>query len=340
MSGKKMLSVIVPVYQAEQYLERCVKSILGCSFKNIELILVDDESPDKSPEMCDYFATMDERVKVVHQKNAGGGYARNTGIEIAQGEYIAFCDNDDMVPMDAYEIMMKKATETNADMIRGIVRRTYVDTGETRLWIRKPEDPLYSAVLGLLGGIYKKSFLMENSLRFTNLNMGPDVLFMAQAITSAKSIEYVDEITYEYIMRESASEITSAMQKANTVFSYYYDDFVWRDYLIKYICGNTSLMEKYEKQLSGFCKTIDENWFHFSEVEQEKCFEVLKNIINSIRWECQSQNPKGYIQMSLKQFSKMDAKKYTRKLKREILVLRPIKHKIKAILFRSDRNIP
>ena len=94
------LSVIVPVYKAEQYLKRCIDSILGQNYKNIELILVDDGSPDACPGICDQYQEKDERVIVFHQQNSGVAVARNSGMRIATGDYITFVDSDDYLPDD------------------------------------------------------------------------------------------------------------------------------------------------------------------------------------------------------------------------------------------------
>jgi len=109
--------VIVPVYKAEQYLERCVRSILNQTFHNLELILVDDGSPDQCPVMCDNFAMKDARVRVIHQKNAGVAAARNAGISAAKGEYITFIDSDDYIDTEMYKSMMEIARNYNCDFV-------------------------------------------------------------------------------------------------------------------------------------------------------------------------------------------------------------------------------
>lgn len=92
-----LVSVIVPVYNSEEYLPYCIKSILNQSFKNLEIILIDDGSKDISPQICDSFAEKDSRIKVIHQENGGIAKAQNAGLDAAQGEYIAFADNDDIL---------------------------------------------------------------------------------------------------------------------------------------------------------------------------------------------------------------------------------------------------
>ncbi len=111
-----MISVIVPVYNMEKYLEKCVKSILEQDYKDIELILVDDGSKDSSPQMCDEFAKQDGRVKVIHKENGGQGSARNMGLDIAKGEYISFIDSDDWVEYDMYSNLVNILEENNADL--------------------------------------------------------------------------------------------------------------------------------------------------------------------------------------------------------------------------------
>ena len=102
MSGT-LISVVLPIYNVEKYLNRCIKSIITQTYKNLEVILVDDGSPDHCPRICDEWAKKDARIKVIHKKNEGLGMARNTGIENATGEYICFVDSDDYIAPDTIE---------------------------------------------------------------------------------------------------------------------------------------------------------------------------------------------------------------------------------------------
>lgn len=114
---KGVVSVVLPIYNVEKYLNRCVKSVINQSYKNLEVILVDDGSPDNCPTLCDEWAKKDNRIKVVHKKNAGLGYARNTGIENATGEYICFFDSDDYIALDTIEKAYNLATQEKSDMV-------------------------------------------------------------------------------------------------------------------------------------------------------------------------------------------------------------------------------
>ena len=102
-----LISVIVPVYKVETYLHQCVDSILNQTYRNLEVILVDDGSPDGCPAICDEYAAMDNRVKVIHKKNGGLSDARNAGMAISRGEFLNFVDSDDVLPVDALENMLR-----------------------------------------------------------------------------------------------------------------------------------------------------------------------------------------------------------------------------------------
>ena len=111
----KKISIIVPVYKVEFYLEKCVNSIINQTYKNLEIILVDDGSPDNCGAMCEELAKVDNRIKVIHKENGGLSSARNAGIDIATGEYVAFIDSDDWIEPDFIEVLEKLLTENDAD---------------------------------------------------------------------------------------------------------------------------------------------------------------------------------------------------------------------------------
>lgn len=116
-SDNTLVSIIVPVYGTEAYLPACIESICGQSYTNIQVILVDDQSPDRCPEICDRYAREDPRIIVIHQKNRGVSGARNTGLQHVSGQYILFVDSDDEMLPDAVETMMRDAKEYGADIV-------------------------------------------------------------------------------------------------------------------------------------------------------------------------------------------------------------------------------
>ena len=112
----ELITVIVPVYKVEKYLRRCIDSIIAQSYKNLEIILVDDGSPDNCGRICDEYAKKDDRIRVIHQKNGGLSAARNTGLDIATGDYIGFVDSDDYIAPDMYEKLLSLIISENADI--------------------------------------------------------------------------------------------------------------------------------------------------------------------------------------------------------------------------------
>lgn len=122
-----LISVIVPIYNVEKYLARCVDSIVNQTYKNLEIILVDDGSPDCCPQMCDDYAEKDSRIKAVHKKNGGLSDARNAGMAVATGEYISFIDSDDYVSDDFFECLLDVMNKENSDIAECSVVKFYED---------------------------------------------------------------------------------------------------------------------------------------------------------------------------------------------------------------------
>ena len=117
--NNELISIIVPIYNVQKYLDRCMKTLLNQTYRNIEIILVDDESPDECPKMCEEYTKIDQRVKVIHKKNGGLGFARNSGLEIAQGKYIIFVDSDDYVTENMCHLLYEAAKKYEADVVYG-----------------------------------------------------------------------------------------------------------------------------------------------------------------------------------------------------------------------------
>jgi len=127
MCEEELVSVIVPVYKTQKYLDRCIKSIVGQNYNNIEVILVDDGSPDDSPKMCDEWAKKDKRIKVIHKKNGGVSSARNAGIKAANGKYVCFVDSDDEVESCYCLDLVSALKQTKAQLAVGLITNIRID---------------------------------------------------------------------------------------------------------------------------------------------------------------------------------------------------------------------
>lgn len=121
----KLVSVIIPVYKVEEYLDRCVESVVNQTYENLEIILVDDGSPDECPKKCDEWSQRDKRIKVIHKPNGGLSDARNSGIGISKGSYLMFVDSDDWMPLDSIEILFFNLINTDSDISCGIIKNVF-----------------------------------------------------------------------------------------------------------------------------------------------------------------------------------------------------------------------
>ena len=133
---EKKVSLIVPVYNGENYLKDCVDSILGQTLREIEILLVDDGSKDRTPQLCDAYAAADERVRVIHQENRGLGMARNAGLDAAEGIYVTFVDSDDYISGEMCEKMYQAAEQYQADMVLAGLCQEAAVCSPGRLWTR------------------------------------------------------------------------------------------------------------------------------------------------------------------------------------------------------------
>ena len=113
MEKEDLISIVIPVYKVEKYLEKCVESVINQTYKNLEILLVNDGSPDNCPKICDEYAQKDNRIKVIHKENGGLSDARNAGIDVATGKYITFIDSDDYISNDYVEYMYNLLKQNN-----------------------------------------------------------------------------------------------------------------------------------------------------------------------------------------------------------------------------------
>ncbi|TGD08487.1 CDP-glycerol glycerophosphotransferase family protein [Brevibacterium sp. S111] len=226
-----MVSIVVPVYRVEQYLEACVNSLLTQSYKNVEIILVDDGSPDRCGEMCDsYAAAHPANIRVHHQPNGGLSNARNNGLKIATGQYVMFVDSDDILPRDALQNLVTALIDHEADIATGNVKR-FKGSREWQAWnqmyshaysqtwdgestasvselitLKQAPELLFDTTAW--NKLFNRRFLLESKVRFPEGKLYEDMLPMAQLFIAADGIVKIPSVVYMYREREDNSSIT------------------------------------------------------------------------------------------------------------------------------------
>lgn len=229
------ISVIVPIYKAEKFIVRCVDSILNQTFRNIEVILVDDGSPDLCPQICDQYATNDSRVRVLHKENGGVSTARNAGLDIARGEYISFVDSDDYLEPCMYEMMLDKAFSYECDVVMCDCIKDYIDCSEiythniragfyNREQLEKEyyphllmmENVEYPATISNCLLLWKNTLNTSNMRYEAGVRFSEDLLFGAKLLYNAKSFYYMKgEAYYHYVMNPVSASHTYVPDKWN-----------------------------------------------------------------------------------------------------------------------------
>lgn len=214
--NRLLISVIIPIYNVERYLPKCLDSVIQQTYPNLDIVLVDDGSPDKSGIICDEYAQKDSRIQVIHKKNEGVDKARFSGLNIANGDYVIFVDSDDwLCDKDIFRKMIAKAEETNADYVEmgmqhvmdkyGLIKHTSTQT-ITGL-ITQPElfDKYYISFFGynilsvnIWGKLYRKSILDKAKLTPSGLKMGEDLAFNLNLFPHLNSIYILNDIGYSY----------------------------------------------------------------------------------------------------------------------------------------------
>lgn len=227
--GNPRVSIIVPIYNVEKYLDRCMNSLVNQTLKDIEIIMVDDGSPDNCPKMCDEWAKKDSRIKVIHKKNGGLGYARNSGLDVATGKYIAFVDSDDFVKTDMYETLFNKIEEYGADTIFcGLfkywngnkvieirnVDKTTVFEGDDVIklaldFVGSPvsEKKDWKYEMSVWHSLYSNEVIQKYHIRFRTEReiLSEDIVFQELYLPHVKKVIYVSEPYYYYCFNNGGS---------------------------------------------------------------------------------------------------------------------------------------
>lgn len=274
----KKISIIIPVYKVENYLDKCVKSIINQTYKNLEIILVDDGSPDRCPAICDKWAEKDSRIKVIHKQNGGVSSARNCGIDVSTGDYICFVDSDDYLS----ETYVEDMVIGDYDIVVSGLRMINIATSKIKEYkinqkeYNNPSD-FYTEVFSAncfnspCNKLYKKDIVAET--RFdTGFNIGEDAMFNIKVVAKSKTFYSVDEINYNYILGENENSLSKNENMINRFKSCYaqikmlknsfykeFDPKVCCRYMVYLFCDMRSYIKKSKEPKREKLKTIKEN---------------------------------------------------------------------------------
>lgn len=276
---KKMeVTVIIPVYNAEQYLEECVQSVLKQNFTDFELVLVNDGSSDRSGALCETYASADHRVRVFHQKNGGVSSARNLGIANAKGKWVTFIDADDYISPNYFDVL---TVNSNADLImQGLI---YLKEGIEIKHIRYREEELefekflskydvYPEYSSSWSKFFKRSILQKYEITFNmQLKFGEDTLFNLQYLWYCRSIFTADTLNYHYRILESGL--------SNSGYLYKHDLLLYRE--LKNQLEKYNNKKFYKKSIKIALERLSKSIFNDKTLERSERVKILKEIVET-----------------------------------------------------------
>ena len=270
-----LVSVVVPVYNVEKYLNRCVKSILNQTLRDIELVLVDDGSPDRCPEICDRWANCDSRIKVVHKQNAGLGMACNSGIDVASGRYVAFVDSDDWIDPDMYYAMVEVAVKYGAQMVFTGLRRVD-ENGKSSpmaqvsaLRVYNTEEAIRDFALGMIASrpsvaaerqtmmsakvvLYCRDMLIDNNLRFFSERkiISEDLFFNLDCLQHSISVVELPATFYNYLVNTQSLTLSYHPNRFCKV------EAMRSELLKRYVVLGPELKTRVDRMFIGYTRSI------------------------------------------------------------------------------------
>ena len=218
---ESLVSVIVPVYNTELFLDRCIRNLIKQSYRNVEILLIDDGSTDNSSAICSKYIEKDSRVKMIQMKNSGVSAARNRGLEEARGKYICFVDSDDLLALDAIEKLYTAMVKDHADFCYGAVEtiaplHNVKLKNAKRMVCRKGDNRFVDYLYGLNWGPYAKLFrsdtIKRNNVRFnSNVRYGEDAIFISEYLHFCTDFSSIEDVVYQY----NKLNVTSATKKCH-----------------------------------------------------------------------------------------------------------------------------
>lgn len=298
------LSIIIPIYNVEKYLDKCVQSAINQTLHDIEIILVDDESPDKCPQMCDEYAQQDSRIKVVHKKNGGLGFARNSGLEVATGEYITFLDSDDFVDLHTYEHLYALVKKKDLDAIYYKFKR-FENEEEVVACLANDDvieyngDSIKDLMLDIIASepsakvdhkiacssctaMYRFSIIKDNNVRFHSERelISEDLIYNLDYLRYAHKVAFNDGEHYHY--RVNPTSLTSTIridriEKHSILYSYIVDHLEF--WGISDVKG-----EERAKRLFIGCSRSSINLILSYDVDYKRKLQIFRDLTSNSIW--------------------------------------------------------
>lgn len=262
-----MLSIIIPVYNSEKYLEGCLTSVVNQSLKDFEIICVNDGSTDNSLKILEKFGAQDSRIRIINQQNQGQGYARNAGLEAAAGDYVGFIDSDDYISPDFYEKLYKYKD----DIVLSTKRKYLIDGKlKTKDFKAKDKNSLIMKNCNIYNKIYSKEFLLNNNIKFYGkTNPAEDNYFSVKAILKAESIKITNGGTYFYRVVEGSTIHKTFSRDGFEILN------IMKE--IKNFNPDLEIIDlKINQELNSFYKRLDENLKPEFKAEAAKMFPNVK----------------------------------------------------------------
>lgn len=280
-----LISVIIPVYNVENYLKKCLESVINQTYKNLEIILINDGSNDNSKDICDEYSQKDSRIIVVHKHNEGVSVARNTGLDIAKGEYIGFLDADDYIEEDMYEFLLDNAIKDNADISSCSYNKVFSDRIEEGIGFNKylildSSEAIEKTINKdiLFPSVWLKLFKKEciKNVRFDpTIKISEDYLFCFNAACNCKKYVHSGKGKYNYIMREGSAlhSITSINYDSFKVSQIILEE-VKKSYSELLYCAEIKCIEESINLLYAIQKSKDDKY----NCMERQCFDFLDSV--------------------------------------------------------------
>ena len=303
MKNQPKVSIIVPVYNVEKFLPQCVDSLVNQTLKDIEIILVDDGSSDNCPAICDKYAEQDSRIKVIHKKNDGVGSARNSGMEVATGEYIAFVDSDDYVALNAYQQLYAKALDTQADIIYFTSQRFDVqgniskDANILKEMRFQTEEDIRKLMLDMVANppkakkdryiaecvwcsLYAHNIIQRHAIRFKNRDeVIEDLMFNLDYLLHASNVVIIPDVYYNWRENDTSYTRTVRPDKIDKCYCYY-------QYLLDWLKKNNFGFEGYLRATRLFIAytRVGIRQYMQSSLSKEEKMQWLREVVTKNFW--------------------------------------------------------